>query len=106
MNTLFHFAYQETEGLGWPVCKDAYDAMWEKAGEETFRIQGDEYHVETEDKELFDRILENGVFQSGALDEKIINIIQEETAAFSAGDKGAQETAHIIQSRVQLVLDE
>lgn len=106
MNTLFHSAYQETEGLGWPVCKDAYDAMWEKAGEETFRIQGDEYHVETEDKELFDRILENGVFQSGALDEKIINIIQEETAAFFAGDKGAQETAHIIQSRVQLVLDE
>lgn len=62
--------------------------------------------METEDKELFDRILENGVFQSGALDEKIINIIQEETAAFFAGDKGAQETARIIQSRVQLVLDE
>ena len=106
MNTLFSSAYQETEGLGWPARKDAYDAMWEKAGEETFKIQGNEYHVETEDKELFDRILKNGAFQSGALDEKIINIIQEETAAFFAGDKSSRETAHIIQSRVQLVLDE
>lgn len=40
MNTLFHSAYQETEGLGWPVCKDAYDAMWEKAGRRLLGSKG------------------------------------------------------------------
>lgn len=106
MSTLLDPAYQGAEGLGFPICRDAYDIMWENAGDETFRIQGDEYHVVTEDKELFDRILENGVFQSGALDKDILNIIQEEAATCFAGDKSAREAACIIQNRVQLMLDE
>lgn len=38
--------------------------------------------------------------------DMIRNIVQEEADAYFAGDKGLQETAEIIQSRVQLYLDE
>ena len=38
--------------------------------------------------------------------DKISSLINEETEAFYAGDKTAEETAEIIQNRVQLLLDE
>ena len=37
--------------------------------------------------------------------EEIMEIVSEETGAFFAGDKTAEETAKVIQSRVQLYLD-
>ena len=37
--------------------------------------------------------------------EEIMNIVSEETEAFFAGDKTAEETANVIQNRVQLYLD-
>ena len=37
--------------------------------------------------------------------EEIMDIVSEETEAFLAGDKTAEETANIIQNRVQLYLD-
>lgn len=40
------------------------------------------------------------------INEDIMNIINEETGAFFSDDKTAQETAEIIQRRVQLYLDE
>ena len=106
MESLLHFAYQETEGLGWPISKDAYYNMWAYNKGTAVRIKGTDYYVDEKDKEVFDHILENGSFQSGAIDENIMNIIQEETASYFAGDKSAQEVARIIQSRVQLVLNE
>ncbi|MBD5526865.1 MAG: extracellular solute-binding protein [Lachnospiraceae bacterium] len=106
MESLLHFAYQETEGLGWPICKGAYYNVWAYNKGTAVRIKGTDYYVDEQDKEMFDYILENGSFQSGAIDENIMNIIQEETASYFAGDKSAQEVARIIQSRVQLVLNE
>ncbi len=37
--------------------------------------------------------------------EEIMNIVSEEIEAFFAGDKTAEETAKLIQNRVQLYLD-
>ena len=37
--------------------------------------------------------------------EEIMNIVSEETEAFFAGDKTSEETAKVIQNRVQLYLD-
>ena len=37
--------------------------------------------------------------------EEIMDIVSEETGAFFAGDKTAEETANVIQNRVQLYLD-
>jgi len=38
--------------------------------------------------------------------EEILNIIYEESGAYFSGDKGKDEVIHIIQNRVQLLLDE
>ena len=38
--------------------------------------------------------------------EEILNIINEESGAYFSGDKGKDEVIHIIQNRVQLLLDE
>ncbi len=55
-------------------------------------------------KNLISRI-DSCLIMSGFCD-KISSLINEETEAFYAGDKTAEETAEIIQNRVQLLLDE
>ncbi len=42
----------------------------------------------------------------GSVYYEIFDIVYEESGAYFAGDKTEQEVAHIIQSRVQLYLDE
>lgn len=39
-------------------------------------------------------------------DESLIQIIQEETAAFFTGQKSAEDVAHIVQSRAQIYVNE
>lgn len=53
----------------------------------------------------FYEILENATFRT-AVSDQIMNIIMEEAEAFFAGDKTAEDTAHIIQSRVGLMIAE
>lgn len=38
--------------------------------------------------------------------EEIMDILSEETGAFFAGDKTAEDTARVIRNKVQLYLDE
>ena len=51
-------------------------------------------------------IIYNGNLSNTLLDYSIWDVIREEIDAYFAGDKSAEETAHVIQSRVQLILDE
>ena len=55
---------------------------------------------------ILEDILYNGKLCNRMLNPDIRLVIEEETAPFFAGDKSAQETARIIQSRVQLILQE
>lgn len=55
---------------------------------------------------ILKEIIYEGNLQEVSLDRDIWKVIYEETAAYFAGDKSAQETGRIIQSRVQLILDE
>lgn len=55
---------------------------------------------------ILEDIIYNGELSSTTLDPNIESIIREETAPYFEGHKNAQETAHIIQSRVQLILTE
>ena len=55
---------------------------------------------------ILEDILYNGKLSNHMLNPDIRLVIEEETAPYFAGDKSAQETAHIIQSRVQLILQE
>lgn len=58
-----------------------------------------------EDKQQFYDLMDQSVFY-GTASDKAADIIMEEAAAFLAGDKTAEETARIIQSRVSLLVAE
>ena len=58
-----------------------------------------------EDADRFYDLLESSVYYGTASDE-IVNIVLEEAAAFLTGDKSAEETARIIQSRISILVAE
>lgn len=58
-----------------------------------------------EDVEKLYHLLDSAVYYGDA-SEEVVNIVMEEAAYFLAGDKGTKETAHIIQSRVSLLVAE
>ena len=53
----------------------------------------------------FKNMVNNAVY-AGNFDEEIYNIINEESAAFFAGDKSAEEVASLIQNRAKIYLGE
>ncbi len=107
LKTLLDSDYQEKEGVGWPICENAFEASWEKAKNQKIRINNaDIDSVKDSEIAVFEDIIQHGEFQNGILDAKIRSIILEEAEVFFHGDKNAEETAQIIQSRVQLILDE
>ena len=68
---------------------------------------GDELLTTSEAEfQIVENIIANGIFVPENVNEDIWSIIEEETAAYFAGDKSAEEVAHIIQSRVGLMLAE
>lgn len=71
----------------------------EGAGEE------DGVPVTQEDADQFRKLLDNSVYY-GTASKKVVNIIMEETAPFLAGDRTAEDTARIIQSRVGILAAE
>ena len=56
--------------------------------------------------EIIEDVVYNGTFVPRSINSDIWNIIEEETAAYFAGDKSAEDVAHIIQSRIGLLLAE
>lgn len=58
-----------------------------------------------EDAQRFLALL-NEIDNVAIYDETVLGIIDEEASAFFAGEKTAEETASIIQSRVQLYVSE
>lgn len=63
------------------------------------------YPIVTEsDKEVITYMAENAYWDNSL--NEILRIISEETGALWAGDKTAQEVAHIIQNRISLILEE
>ena len=59
-----------------------------------------------EDKDAVTRIIDNIAVSRGTWNEDILVIITEEAAPFFAGQKSAGEVADIIQSRVQMYVNE
>ncbi len=116
--------YQNTIDSSWPVSKDRVDALAEKAkkkpsyvDEETGKeVEYDDtwYIGETEividpmtDDEV-NKVIDylGTVNQVGNYNDSIKNIIYEEAAAYFSGQKTAKEVADIIQSRVQIYVNE
>lgn len=116
--------YQESdEWYGMPVNKERFMELAQQALEKPFYLDQDGNKVEYEDtvyingenvplepmsQEQLDRVVEfvMSVERSGYYNENVQNIITEETAAFFEGQKTAQEVAKIIQSRIQIYVDE
>ena len=76
--------------------------------DETFYVGGVEIPITPISKERADEIVEQlySFTQVYRLDETLLNIIQEEAAPYFAGQKSAKEVAAIIQSRVQIYVNE
>ena len=55
---------------------------------------------------MINDVIYQGEFVYMEVDSYIRSILQEEAAAYFAGDKTAEETARVIQSKVQLILEE
>jgi len=121
----YYLTEEYQQELQWelPTLKSAFEKQLETAKEkpyymdengekveydETFYINGEEIILEplTDDQiqQLKDFIL--SVNKHYFYNEDITNIINEESAAFYAGQKTAEEVAKIIQNRVQVYVDE
>lgn len=98
--------------MGFPVIRQYFEAMLEEAMSETVNMRvtvlGADIRLEPMSEEEA-RILRNLVYSAELTenyDTTIYNIIMEETEAYFAGQKTAEEVAEIIQTRVQIYVDE
>jgi multiple sugar transport system substrate-binding protein len=63
------------------------------------------YPVTEEQAERFDEIAQSANLEIGR-DGVVMDIINEELTAFLAGNKSAEETARVVQSRIQIYVNE
>lgn len=97
-----------------PIKLSALDALADKAMNpdfgilDSYRLNGREITVEAPTKEKVDGWMEylKSITCADTLDNDIYNIITEETGYYFAGQKTAEMTAEIIQSRVGIYLAE
>lgn len=100
--------YHAMTNPGIPIRRSVLERMKEEEGwtEMAYRV-GDELLTTSEAEfQIVENIIANGIFVPENVNEDIWSIIEEETAAYFAGDKSAEEVAHITQSRVGLMLAE
>ncbi len=115
--------YQKTIDSAWPVSQTQIDAMADAAKkkptytdengkeveyDDTWYIGDSEIIIEPMTDESVNRVLGyfDNVTQIGNYNDSINQIIREEADAFFSGQKTAKEVADIIQSRVQIYVNE
>ncbi len=116
--------YQDAVGYQFPVRRSSFEKMAEKAmqkpsyvDENGKTVEYDETYYVNEGMEIvIDPLTEEELTRIRALvesldhcsyrDTSVSAIIEEETAAYYAGEKTAEEAADIIQSRVQIYINE
>lgn len=91
---------------GFPIRISVLEEMEEEAKKDQVRSGGEMLTITEREIAIMEDIIYNGSLSRVLIDPNIWVVIQEETDSYFAGDKSAQETAHIIQNRVQLILDE
>ena len=100
--------YHSMVNAGIPIRRSVLERMKEEEGwaEEICRVGDELVTMSEEEFQIVEDVIANGTFVPDNVNEDIWSIIEEETAAYFAGDKSAEEVAHIIQSRVGLMLAE
>lgn len=99
--------YHPLMQAGIPIRRSVLENMKEEEWKDVTCKVGDEILTMSEAEfEIIEDVVYNGTFVPRSINSDIWNIIEEETAAYFAGDKSAEDVAHIIQSRIGLLLAE
>lgn len=100
--------YHAMNNPGIPIRRSVLERMKEEEGwaDERYKVGGELLATSEAEFQIVENIIANGTFVPENINKDIWSIIEEETAAYFAGDKSAEEVAHIIQSRVGLMLAE
>lgn len=127
LSTMLSKEYQESrmDDWGFPILKSALDKQFEKDmtpeyyedengekveqekttwGYDDFEIAI--YAAKQEEVDAVRSLLESAERISGSVNEQLMNIITEESAAFFKGQKSAADTANVIQNRIQIYVNE
>lgn len=91
---------------GFPVRSSVLKDMAEEAKGEALSANGKMLTMTDAEIRILEDILYNGKLCNGMLDPDIWSVVEEEAAFYFNGDKSAWDVAHIIQSRVELILQE
>lgn len=98
--------YSGIANPGFPVRKSVLEEVAAEAGREQLRSGGEMLTITENEILILEDIIYNGNLSRVSIDRDIWSVIYEETAPYFAGDKSAEEVAHVIQSRVQIILQE
>ena len=89
---------------GFPIRNSVFEEMKQK--EITLRADGETVTMSENEKEILEDIIYNEEVSRMLIDPKIWNVIREETPYYFEGERSVEETVCIIQSRVQIILQE
>ncbi|MFA9465225.1 MAG: ABC transporter substrate-binding protein [Velocimicrobium sp.] len=123
VKTFFEDDYQNSNSYLWPVKLSAIEKKKEEAQkvetytdengkevpyDETYTVNGKEEKLGTVTDEECEKVMTflKSLNQVMRYDEKIYTIMDEETGAYFAGQKSAEETAKLVQNRVNTYLNE
>lgn len=98
--------YSGIANPGFPIRTSMLEELAGEAGSERLFSGGELLTVTESEVEILKDIIYHGNLSRVLIDRDIWLVIYEETAPYFAGDKSAEEVAHIIQSRVQIILQE
>lgn len=91
---------------GLPIRGSMLKEVAEESKKMPVRSNGEMLTITDAEIEIVMDILYHGKLCNGTLDRDIWAVIWEETAPYFAGDKNAEDVAHIIQSKVNIILQE
>ena len=91
---------------GFPIRSSILKELAEESKGEVLNANGEMLTMTDAEIRILEDILYNGKLCNGMLDPDIRSIVVEEAAFYFNGDKSAWDVAHIIQSRVKLILQE
>lgn len=95
----FHYYFNEN-GMGYSMSESAIDS----AGESSM---GNDIHMQLTDEDVtFIKNYIDGITMTYSIDNKLLKIIQDDIEMFIAGEKSAEETAKVIQSRALIYISE
>lgn len=98
--------YSGITNPGFPVRSSVLKELAEESKGISVRSGGEMLTITDAEIRIQEDILYNGKLSKGMLDPEIRSVVLEEAAPYFAGDKSAEDVAHIIQSRVEIILQE